>query len=150
MSPDCKPCPDEGNYQEVLSQHGHLKFTLPVMYFHPPTTGNPFKALELTILRYDGEREFLRPTIGDDGSIEYPRREGVVAVPDEIEGYERDPNNAYRFVPVWEPCKLRGLGTRTKENGCIDIAAACNNPEAKQFGRPVPCADCKVCPVRKQ
>ena len=147
MSPDCDPCPDVGNYNEVMRGNDHLKFTLPVVYFHPPQVGNVFKALDLTLLRYEG-REFERPTINDDGSIAYQRQDG--AIPDEIDGFQRDPENAFRFVPMWESCKLRALGTRAKENGCIDIAAACNNPEAKQFGRPVKCVECQVCPVRKQ
>lgn len=150
MAKECGPCPDEENYVEVSSGDKSFQVSLPQVYFHPPVKGHPLQALQITVPPSTQRKDFQRPVFGDDGSIEYPRLSSDTTPPDDIDGYVRDPENPWRFTPIWDHCKLRGQGTRMKLSGCIDIAMACNNPESEHFAKPVKCADCKACPVRKE
>ena len=75
------------------------------------TAGQPrpdLAAIELTLPAPDDkERIFARPIFEPDGAITYPKREEDWEPPQNINGYVRDPNNAWRFLPLWLPCALR-------------------------------------------
>lgn len=82
-----------------------------------------------------------------DGSIRY-EHEGEP--PRDINGYKRDPNDPFHFVPLWPECSLRhGVGVRYANCGCIDIIMRCNNPDTPQFGNRVNHEQCQVCQWRK-
>ena len=51
----------------------------------------------------DKGRIFARPLFEPDGAITYPKREEDWEPPKNINGYVRDPNNAWRFLPLWLP-----------------------------------------------
>lgn len=93
-------------------------------------------------------RQFRRPVVDNDGSIEYPKLSGDTVPPDNIEGYERDPENPWRFTPVWPECVLRAQGVKLKPNGCIDVAMVCQHPQAEQFSQPIGVDACLSCPIR--
>ena len=71
------------------------------------TAGQPrpdLAAIELTLPAPDGkDRIFTRPIFEPDGAITYPKREEDWEPPKDINGYVRDPNNAWRFLPLWLP-----------------------------------------------
>lgn len=133
--------------QPVQHTFDLAKLGLPQVYY---LSVNGIADLKDTLPIYDGvQRQFQRPVFGPDGSLEYPRLAADSTPPDDIDGYTRDPNNAWRFTPNWPPCLLRGQGTMLKENGCINVAMACNNPESKHFGKKVSYENCRDCQVRR-
>lgn len=52
----------------------------------------------------------MRPRVLDNGQVIYPVRGNP---PPDMPGYVRDPGNPYVFIPIWPPCKFRGVGERT-------------------------------------
>jgi len=122
----------------------------PVAY----TAGQPrpdLAAIQLTLPAPDAkERTFARPIFEPDGEIVYPKREGDWELPQNINGYVRDPNNAWRFLPLWLPCTLRYQMAFLKANcGCIDIIMRCNNPQAPAYSHRLDDTACKQCPHRR-
>lgn len=144
----CKNCPD----QPIASQKPQVPFDitklgLPQVVY---VAYNGLSDLQHTLPIYDGvQRQFQRPVFSPDGSLEYPRLSGDETPPDEIDGYERDPDNAWKFHPIWPECALRLQGTELKPNGCIDVVMVCNNPETSTFGKKVTCETCTGCPVKR-
>jgi hypothetical protein len=97
----------------------------------------------------DAERTFQRPIFHDDGSIEYPKREGDWEPPQNINGYVRDTDNKWLFHPLWPPCVLRHQMAFLKANcGCIDVVMRCNSPQSPAFGQRLAHETCANCPVR--
>ena len=60
----------------------------------------------------------------------------------------REPNNSWRFLPLWPVCRLRlGTGVRLVNCGCIGLIMRCNDPRSTTFGQQVTynqCAQCKL------
>jgi hypothetical protein len=135
----CNGCPEQEHFVGVSKTP--ITVALPQAYFNSNVN------LASTLPRDSIERQFQRPVFAKDGSFEYPRTGDVP--PDEVDGYQRDPENGWRFVPVWPACRLRLMGTRMKPNGCIEIVAMCNNPALPIFGKPVICQTCTDCEARK-
>ncbi len=120
----------------------------------PPSVPRPdLAAIESTLPApsdKDAERTFKRPIFGSDGSIEYPKGEDDWEPPRDINGYLRDPDNKWRFVPLWPSCSLRVQMAVLKANcGCIDVIMRCNNPQCAVFAQRIPYTTCINCPVRK-
>ena len=118
------------------------------------TSGQPrpdLAAIQLTLPTPDGkERTFVRPVFEPDGAITYPKQEGDWEPPRNINGYVRDPENAWRFLPLWLPCTLRHQMAFLKANcGCIDIIMRCNNPQAPAYSHRLDDTACKQCPHRR-
>jgi len=86
-------------------------------------------------------------TFEADGSITYEQEDDP---PRDINGYKRDPDNPWHFIPLWPECKLRhGTGVRYANCGCIDIIMRCSNPDTVQFGNRVSHEQCQNCQGRK-
>lgn len=86
--------------------------------------------------------------IEPDGTIVYDKREGDWEPPRDIDGYQRDPNDPFRFTPLWKPCALRlQVGVRLANCGCIQVRMRCNNPAA-ELGKNVKYTDCEACQHR--
>ena len=85
-----------------------------------------------------------------DGSIEYLDSSTNWEPPREVgNGWERDPENPLRFVPLWLPCADRNQkATRYANCGCVTVTLTCNNPVAKRHGHPVTHDICKSCGYR--
>lgn len=82
-----------------------------------------------------------------DGVIVYEPGEE----PQDINGYRRDPNNPFRFLPLWPLCNLRcAVGVRLAKCGCINIIMRCNNPAIKHFADRISHSDCERCQQRKE
>ena len=113
----------------------------------PPVEPRPdLQAIALTLPppdpQADKERTFRRPVFNADGSIVYPQDDKDWEPPQNINGYVRDPDNQWRFLPLWLPCTLRMQTAFLKANcGCIDIIMRCNNPQATTFGQRLPVHD---------
>lgn len=105
----------------------------------PPLT--PFLMMRSLIPQGDG-----MPVVRDDGSLEYPSTRPDVPPP--LEGYERDPNNPRRLVPLWEPCQLRMYGISIGDCNCVQVSAACNHPWSEHFAQSVTYQGCLACKVR--
>jgi hypothetical protein len=120
----------------------------------PPAVPRPdLQAISLTLPPADPkpEQTFRRPVFESDGSIVYPKEDGDWEPPQNINGYARDPENKWRFLPLWLPCQLRIQSAFLKANcGCIDIIMRCNNPQATTFGQRLSAAACENCPVRSK
>ena len=149
-----KPAPcgrPQEHYRRPRRQHQRPRRPLPI---RPPTRqtsrGRTSKAIELTLPPPDQEqRTFPRPIFEPDGAISYPVGDNDWEPPRDISGYVRDPNNPWRFLPLWLPCGLRLPKAFLKAAcGCIDISMQCNHPEAATFGQPVPYTACKTCQHR--
>jgi hypothetical protein len=97
------------------------------------------------------EQTFRRPVFEADGSIIYPHADNDWEPPANINGYARDPNNAWRFLPLWPICTLRVQSAFLKANcGCIDLIMRCNNPQSPMFGQRLPHTTCETCPVKSK
>lgn len=90
-----------------------------------------------------------RFTMELDGSIVYEQEEGDWESPRKIKGYERDPENPWRFTPLWPRC-LRRLpqGRRTESCGCVQISMTCTEPASELNGVEVSHEQCQQCPAR--
>ncbi|MEN6367681.1 MAG: hypothetical protein ABFC88_12795 [Thermoguttaceae bacterium] len=85
-----------------------------------------------------------------DGVIAYTKQSEDEEPPKDISGYERDPNNAWQFFPLWMPCDLRHqTAVRLANCGCIEVIMRCNNPACPIFGRRVSFRQCAGCLLRK-
>jgi len=88
-------------------------------------------------------------TIEFDGSIVYEIEEGEWEPPRNIRGYERDPENEWRFIPLWPPCSQRQpKGKRTGGCGCIQITMTCVNLDSELNREEVSHKQCQRCLVR--
>ncbi len=99
--------------------------------------------IEQTLPPYQAGRDrkiYFEP----DGVIVYSTEdEGGWELPREIDGYRRDANNAYRFIPLWQPCKWRlAQGMRTPACGCINVLLQCIHPEVTKGVRYTECENC--------
>jgi hypothetical protein len=115
-------------------------------------TYNPIAGAAQTLRQPGGGiNKVRRWTIESNGTIVYEREEGFDEDPRDINGYQRDPNNPYRFIPLWPKCFMRhSVGIQYPLCGCLDIIMRCNNPDAKKFQDRVKLEDCQSCPVRKE
>jgi hypothetical protein len=87
--------------------------------------------------------------IDEDGTIVYEKEESEWEPPREINGYQHDPQDSWRFTPLWKPCALRHVvAVRYANCGCIGVIMRCNNPEAPLFVDRVSHTDCASCPKR--
>jgi len=85
----------------------------------------------------------------EDGTIVYEQGDGDEP-PNDIDGYQRDPNDPFRFIPLWLPCQLRiQNAVRYADCGCINVIMRCNNPAIPLFGELVTHTQCQHCPERK-
>jgi len=88
--------------------------------------------------------------IEEDGVIVYEKEEGDWEPPRDINGYERDPDDPWRFIPLWPPCAMRHqIGVRYASCGCIGIVMRCSHPEHPKHMDRVGHEDCQACPFRK-
>jgi hypothetical protein len=98
--------------------------------------------IEQTLPPYQEGRD-RKVSFEPDGSIVYLREDGDWELPRDIDGYHRDPNNAYRFIPLWQPCKWRlAQGTRTPSCGCINVLLQCTHPSVNKAVRYTDCEHC--------
>ena len=66
--------------------------------------------------------------------------------PLEINGYQRDLENPFRFTSLWPECSLRhGVGVRYVKCGCINVIMRCNNPASPNFADRVKHTECQQC-----
>lgn len=84
-----------------------------------------------------------------DGTIIYEPEEGDWEPPKDINGYKRDPDNPWRFIPLWPKCMKRTpKATRTKACGCIRLTMVCDNPASELHTKHVTDAECQQCQAR--
>lgn len=115
-----------------------------------PQTNDPsLAAIEDTLPPYKEGRD-RKVRFEPDGTIVYEKEDGNWEPPRDINGYQRDPNDSWRFVPLWKPCRLRHqVGVRYANCGCIGIIMRCNHPASHHFGNRLAHTDCDGCPHRK-
>ena len=126
------------------------KLASPDMMHRPPTlpilkTPRPdLQSIQTTLPAFVAGRD--RPVhFEPDGSIIYDK-DGWEP-PRDIDGYTRDPQNAWRFLPLWPVCRLRlATGVRLANCGCVGVIMRCNDPRSPVFGQQAAynqCAGCK-------
>ena len=92
------------------------------------------------------DRKFI---IESDGVIVYEQEEGNWEPPKDIQGYQRDSENPWRFVPLWLKCLKRiPKGKRSKGCGCIQIEMFCDNDEVDLHKQKVTYQQCQFCERR--
>lgn len=69
--------------------------------------------------------------------------------PPDIEGYKRDPGNAWRFVPLYPPCESRQRVAQLKRCGSYNIVMLCTDPDCPLNQQKVLVRDCSTCPFRQ-
>jgi hypothetical protein len=89
------------------------------------------------------------PRITGKGVIIYtPNFEGQLPPP-EINGYQRDFDDPWRFYPLWKECVMRIHGTsRNRQRGSINVRMICNHPECQYAGKYVTVLECETCSYR--
>lgn len=75
--------------------------------------------------------------------IEYEKRGWEP--PAEIEGYERDPENKWRFLSIWPTCKFRLPGFLSLMCGKIKARPRCGCQGCPFFSKIVSLEDCRTC-----
>jgi len=69
--------------------------------------------------------------------------------PRDINGYQRDPDNAWKFTSLWPQCTDRIQETKKfSACGCIDIIMTCKNPQCQYSDKVVTHLNCQECPHR--
>ncbi len=142
----CHTCPLR---QETGSPPPPMPPPVPEPAAYTPGQPRPdLQAIELTLPPYDEGRD-RKARFEEDGSIVYEKGEGEWEPPRNVNGYVRDPQNPWRLLPLWLPCRLRmATAFRTAACGCIGLHMRCNQPQAPMFGQQVPYTTCKTCPHR--
>ncbi len=117
--------------------------TLPILSTPRPD----LQAIQTTLPAFVEGRD--RPVrFENDGSIIYDK-DGWEP-PRDIDGYRRDPQNAWRFLPLWPVCPMRlATGVRLLNCGCVGVIMRCNHPQASTFSQQVTYAQCETCRSRK-
>jgi hypothetical protein len=83
-----------------------------------------------------------------DGSVEYVRK-GHEPPPD-MDGYRRDPGNAWKFLPIWPKCKTRIQTPLMKQCGAISVLTVCTNGACEHKQKQVTFAICSGCLLRQE
>lgn len=94
------------------------------------------------------KKTFGAARIMPDGSVVYVKK-GWEPPPD-IPGYRRDPNDKWKFLPLWVPCKTRAQVKQMKPCGAITVLTVCTNGECPKHQQPLVLTDCANCPFRKE
>lgn len=82
-----------------------------------------------------------------DGSLVYPKKGWEP--PPEVEGYKRDPGNAWRFIPLWPDCVTRARMLQMKRCGSYNVTMVCTNQQCQYAQNPVTLQICQSCPLRQ-
>lgn len=91
---------------------------------------------------------FGRARFQPDGSVIYPKK-GNEPPPD-LDGFERDPGNAWRFKPLWKSCAHRMQNQYLKSCGALGIISFCTHPDGPTDNqREVDYDVCSQCPLMK-
>jgi hypothetical protein len=93
------------------------------------------------------DRDFLPPRVNVDNSIEF-ERPAHFELPIPPDGFTRDSNNPYRFIPNWKPCDKRLHGVRGRPCGNVVLTSICRNEQAETFNTMVKHSICETCPMR--
>lgn len=92
-------------------------------------------------------KKWGRPRFNADGSIVYPIK--GTEPPPNIQGYKRDPGNAWRFIKLWPECLQRQEEFSEKSCGAIQIVPICVHKEGAFFRKVVTHQICEACPLRQ-
>lgn len=88
--------------------------------------------------------------IESDGTIVYEKGDDDWEPPRDIHGYQRDPKNSWRFVPLWPVCARRQRTTRrNKSCGGIFVTMTCTHSDSKRIDKEVTYKQCQRCSVRE-
>jgi hypothetical protein len=93
------------------------------------------------------QKTFARGRFMPDGSLVYPKKGWEP--PPEVEGYQRDPGNAWRFLPLWPPCQTRARMLKMKKCGAYNVVMACTNGQCEHNQNVVTLQICQNCPLRQ-
>lgn len=93
-------------------------------------------------------QSFGRARILADGCVEYARK-GAEPPPD-LDGYQRDPGNSWKFLPLWPVCKRRIQTQSLKQCGAIAILTVCANGDCPLRQQEVTFDQCTQCPHKVQ
>lgn len=93
---------------------------------------------------------FKGARVMEDKSILFAKSEKDWEPPPEPEGYTRDPENPWRFLPAWPECKKRLQTPFVKPCGAIRILTICNCPGCPLRREEVTVAQCESCEHRKE
>lgn len=101
---------------------------------------------EIRVATQTARRSFGRARMLPNGIVEYVKK-GWEPPPD-LDGYERDPGNAWRFLPKWPLCKKRIQTQSMKSCGALSILTVCANDKCEHKQKEVTFAICSACPLR--
>lgn len=97
-------------------------------------------------------RQFPEPVVEEDGTLRYER--ASIEPPPAHEGYRRKNedvghDDAWAFVPIFEPCLDRQMANSVRPSGCIQINAYCVSQDSGYTKQPVTADICAQCQVRR-
>lgn len=101
---------------------------------------------EMAAMLGAAKKSFGRARMFPDGSIEYARKGHEP--PPNLDGYQRDPGNAWKFLPLWPKCKRRIQTQSMKQCGALSILTVCANGECPLKQQQVNFAQCSACECR--
>jgi len=88
-------------------------------------------------------KSFGRARMLPNGCVEYAKK-GHEPPPD-LDGYQRDPGNAWKFLPLWPKCKKRIQTQSMKQCGALAILTVCANGDCPLKQQQVTFAQCSSC-----
>lgn len=101
----------------------------------------PDGKVEMRSTRSFGKGKFLA-----DGTIKYIKRGWEP--PPCPNGFIRNPNDAWHFLPEWPVCDFRIKTSFMKKCGALHLLIVCNCPDAPTRQQEVGVDTCKGCPFR--
>lgn len=98
---------------------------------------------EIGLGEMKNRKSFGRARLLSDGSVEYAKK-GREPPPD-LDGFKRDPGNAWKFLPLWPKCKKRIQTQSMKQCGAISVLTVCANQECPLKQLQVSYEQCLAC-----
>ena len=94
------------------------------------------------------KKEFGKARRQPDGSVMYVKK-GQEPPPD-LDGFSRDPQNPWRFIPLWQACDWRYQTQYLKQCGALAVRTTCRNPDGPTGkGQVVEFNHCQACQLCK-
>jgi len=92
-----------------------------------------------------------RYRIKSDGTIVYEHLADEWEPPKDIYGYQRDPNDPWRFTSKWPKCERREqINQQSSRCQCLKVLMRCTHPDSKCFNQQLSLDECQQCPLREE
>lgn len=104
--------------------------------------------LAYILIDSDAGATYSKPSIDSEGVITYTPNGDVP--PPGINGYVRDQDDKWKFLPLWPECITRQPTLRQNTSkGILNVIMTCKNPSCGKLNKQVNSYTCTACPLRE-